>query len=130
MRVTEINKKGNWSSSLWTLSMKEALKNSKNNTCVGEKLLLETTTFKVWSIYLAPGKTLAFHKHNKPYFYTIKNDGKSRSFYEDGSITETYYKKDAIKYFSNLNKENYFIHNLENIGNTTLIFTTTEFKIA
>lgn len=32
------------------------------------------------------------------------------------------------KHFNDLNEENFFIHNLENIGNTTLIFITVEFK--
>ena len=125
MKTTIINPKGNWSSP-WTDKKILAIKKAKN--MVGEKLLLETNTFKVWSIHLPVGKSLPFHKHNKPYFYTAKNEGKSRSFYADGSIIETIYQKDDIKYFNDLNEKNFFIHNLENIGNTPLIFTTVEFK--
>ena len=128
MKITQINKTGNWNSPLWTKTQKEALQNATENTPIGEHLLLETDTFKVWSIHLPKGKSLPFHKHNKPYFFTIKNKGKSRSFYADGTITETAYQKDDIKYFNKLNTYDYFIHNLENIGDTTLIFTTVEFK--
>lgn len=128
MKIKEINKAGNWGFP-WTTKLKSAIAKNTENTNIGEQLLLEIENFKVWSIHLPIGESLPFHKHNKPYFYTVKNKGKSRSFYADGTITETEYKKDDIKYFNHLNINNYFIHNLENIGNTTLVFTTVEFKI-
>ncbi|QNM84724.1 cupin domain-containing protein [Polaribacter pectinis] len=127
MKTIEINKKGNWSS-FWTDELKEALKIAENNEVVGEQLLLETDTFKVWNIQLLAGKSLPFHKHSKPYFYTAITAGKSRSFYSDGRIDETEYKKNDVSYFNDLNESNYFIHNLENIGTSTLLFTTVEFK--
>lgn len=128
MKTTALNTVENWTHPLWTVALKEALQNGTENTQVGEHLLLETDEFKVWSIHLPAGQALPFHKHNKPYFYTIKEEGKSRSFYADGSITETSYQKDDIKYFNDLSEENYYIHNLENIGDTPLVFTTVEFK--
>jgi len=127
MKINIINKKGDWNFP-WTSALKQSVKNSINNINVGEHLLLETNEFKVWSIHLPTGKSLPFHKHNKPYFYTIKNEGKSRSFYADGTVTETEYNKNDIKHFDDLSEENFFIHNLENIGKTTLIFTTVEFS--
>jgi hypothetical protein len=127
MKTIEISKNGDWNYP-WTDDLKKSINNSPENTSVGEHLLLETDKFKVWSIHLPKGKFLPFHKHSKSYFYTIKNKGKSRSFYADGTITETEYEKDDIKYFNDISEDNYFIHNLENIGNTTLIFTTVEFK--
>lgn len=127
MKIETINKKGIWGSP-WTPKLKETLQENTNNTTVGEHLLLETNKFKVWSIHLPVGQSLPFHKHNKPYLYTIKNEGKSRSFYADGKVTETTYQKDDINYVNDLSEDNYFIHNLENIGDTPLIFTTVEFK--
>jgi hypothetical protein len=100
MKIKTINKKGDWSFP-WTGELKNAVENSTNNTIVGESLLLETDEFKVWSIHLPVGKSLPFHKHNKPYFYTIENKGKSRSFYADGTVTETEYKNNDIKHFLN-----------------------------
>ncbi|TMM30017.1 cupin domain-containing protein [Polaribacter aestuariivivens] len=127
MNTTEINKKGNWDS-FWTEDLKEALKKAEKNEIVGEHLVLENDIFKVWNIQLLAGKSLPFHKHSKPYFYTAITSGKSRSFYSDGKIVDTEYKKNDIRYFNNLSESNYFIHNLENIGTTTLLFTTVEFK--
>jgi len=127
MKVKEINKKGNWNFP-WTEELKKSANEYSDNTIVGEHLVLETDDFKVWSIHLPVGHSLPFHKHNKPYLYTIKNKGKSRSFYDDGRVIEAEYIKDDIKYFNDLNEENYFIHNLENIGKTVLVFTIVEFK--
>lgn len=128
MEKSVLNEAGNWEFP-WTAELKASMKKNSKNTNIGQQLLLETAGFKVWSIHLPSGKSLPFHKHNRPYFYTAKTEGRSRSFYTDGTIIETEYKKDDIQYFNYLNDENYFIHNLENIGNTTLIFTTVEFKI-
>ena len=127
MKIKTINKKDDWSFP-WTEKLKNAVENNVENTIVGEQLLLETNEFKVWNIHLPKGQSLPFHKHNKPYFYTIKNKGKSRSFYTSGTVTETEYNKNDIIHFNDLSEENFFIHNLENIGKTTLVFTTVEFK--
>ncbi|CAM1347006.1 hypothetical protein [Tenacibaculum insulae] len=127
MKITTINKKGDWSFP-WNDTLIKAAKENKNNNNVGEQLLLETDQVKVWSIHLPAGATLPFHQHSKPYFYTAKCKGKSRSYYTNGSVIETTYQKDDIKYFNDLSNKNYFVHNLENIGTTTLIFTTVEFK--
>lgn len=122
----EINPAGNWS--FWSEDMKAALEQSRDNTAIGDKMVYENDAFKVWTIHLPAGKSLLFHKHCKPYFYIALTPGKSRSFYNDGSVKEIEYKVNDIKNFNELTKDNSFIHNLENIGETTLIFTTVEFK--
>lgn len=127
MKVAEINKIGCWDL-IWTEKLKSELNSNTITENVGEQLILENDKFKVWSIHLSAGKSLPFHTHSKPYFYTVKGKGKSRSFFADGTIIETEYKKDDIKYFNDLDDSNHFTHNLENIGNTTLIFTIVEFK--
>ena len=127
MKISDINKAGNWSS-IWTEELKVSLRNQQENSQVGEKLILETEDFNVWSIKLPKGASLPFHRHSKPYFYTAINPGKSRSYYNDGSIKEIEYEANDIKYFNDLSEDNFFIHNLENIGETTLVFTTVEFK--
>lgn len=127
MKINHINKAGNWSS-IWTEDLKASLKNQQDNNQVGEKLILETENFKVWSIFLPKGAVLPFHKHSKPYFYRAIDAGKSRSFYNDGGVKEIEYKANDIRNFNDLSNDNFFIHNLENIGETTLIFTIVEFK--
>lgn len=127
MRTNEINAINDWSQP-WTDQLRDALKKGKNNTDVGEHLVFENDDVKVWVIHLPAKRSLPFHKHNKPYIYIAQSEGSSRSFYDDGRIIETTYSKGDTKHFPGLNEENHFIHNLENIGSTTLLFTTIEFK--
>ncbi|MGY0407094.1 MAG: hypothetical protein ACWIPJ_01865 [Polaribacter sp.] len=125
MKKNIISKSGDWN--LWTPKLKEALANSVNNTQVGQEIVLENSEFRIWSIHLPAGLSLPFHKHKNRYFWTALSSGKSRSYYNNGSIIETKYESGDTKYFKDLDENSYFIHNLENIGDTTLIFTTVEF---
>ncbi len=126
MKVETINTAGYWSVH-WTESLKKAIQLGANSHKIGQQLLLENKRVKIWHIELEPGQALPFHKHDKPYFYVCHTKGCSRSYFSNGSIIETYYEPNDIKYLNNLNTKNFFIHNLENIGTTTLHFTTVEF---
>ncbi len=84
---------------------------------------------RVWHISVAPGQRLPAHRHDRPYFWTVTTDGKSRSRYVDGRDAEAEYKKGETKYFD-LTPETGFTHDLENIGNTELCFVTVEFNLA
>ncbi len=125
MKKNIISNPNDWSK--WTPELKEALVSAENNTDVGDKIVFENSEFRVWQILLPAGKNLPFHKHENRYFWTVLSKGKSKSYYNDGSIIESEYQIGDTKYFSDLTKENYFLHNLENTGDTTLIFTTVEF---
>lgn len=127
MKVTKVNERGDWSHP-WTKELRQELEINNENEIVGEKLLLETDTIKVWSIHLPEGGRFPFHIHNKPYFYSAIDEGKSRSFYADGKVVDVEYRAKDITNFESLNEENFFIHNLVNIGETPLHFTTVEFK--
>ncbi|MEA9414130.1 hypothetical protein [Flavobacterium sp. PL02] len=126
MQATIINPAGTWE--LWTNKLRDELNNAENNRTVGEKLVFENKEFKVWTIHLPAGKELPFHKHCLRYFWTALSSGKSISYYNDGSVKEIIYEKGDTVYFDKLNEENFFIHNLKNTGETTLIFSTVEFK--
>jgi hypothetical protein len=120
-----INPEGNWG--FWTNQQKKELEEAVTNTAVGEKLVFENDEFKVWSIHLPAGQKLPFHTHVLRYFWTALSSGKSRSYYNDGSVKETTYQKGDTAYFPDLSSNHFFIHNLENIGETELIFSTVEF---
>ncbi len=126
MQFTIINKANNWA--FWKENERQLLLESNENTDVGEHLVFENDSIKVWTILLPAGKSLPFHKHNKKYVWTALSKGKSVSYYNDGSIIETIYTIGDTKSFEDLSETNYFIHNLINTGETTLIFTTIEFK--
>ncbi|CAN1538743.1 hypothetical protein MCETHM1_01668 [Flavobacteriaceae bacterium] len=125
MFKTIINPEGNWE--FWTDKQKQELAKTESNTSVGDKLVFENDEFKVWSIHLPVGQKLPFHKHCLRYFWTAMSSGKSRSYYNDGSVKETEYENGDTAYFHDLSSDHFFIHNLENIGETVLIFSTVEF---
>lgn len=123
MKKIIINQAHNWG--YWSEEYKQAVKNPQEG--IGEKIVLETDSYRVWTIHLPAGKKLPFHKHHRPYFWIALSEGKSRSYYMDGSVVESEYTSSQVMNFPDLNDDNYFVHNLENIGGTTLVFTTVEF---
>lgn len=126
MPCTLLNPSRNWD--YWSDELKEALTNASENTQVGEQLVLENDFLKAWIIHLEPGKSLPFHKHTKPYIWTVLSTGKTISYKHDGSVRETIYQIGDTGYNDTLSEENFFIHNLINTGETTLVFSTIEFK--
>ena len=95
---------------------------------VGQRLLSETDAVRVWRIELAPGERVAFHTHVLNYFWTALSPGRSRSTMGDGRVVETAYETGTTKHFTYGPGEK-MVHDLENIGNTTLAFTTVELKL-
>ena len=97
------------------------------NGMVGQRLLSETDDVRVWRIELAPGERVGFHKHVLNYFWTATSAGKSRSTYADGRTVETEYALGTTRHYRFGQGES-MVHDLENIGNTVLSFTTVELK--
>ena len=94
---------------------------------VGEKLVYENDEFKIWSIHLPPGGWFNFHRHTRPYYWTVLSVGKARSYHNDGTVLDTEYEIGDTKYFKDLSVDNFFIHDVLNTGDTALIFSTVEF---
>jgi hypothetical protein len=101
---------------------------SPGNGMVGQRLLSETEAVRVWRIDLKPGERVAFHTHVLNYFWTALSAGRSRSTLADGKSIETSYEIGTTKHFTYGLGER-MIHDLENIGDTDLSFTTVELKL-
>ena len=97
-----------------------------NNGCVGTTLLSESERVRVWIIRLAPGERIGFHRHVLDYFWTAVSAGQARSHTQDGSVIEATYAAGDTRHFVYGTGE-YKIHDLENVGDTDLWFTTVEF---
>ncbi|MEM7343062.1 MAG: cupin domain-containing protein [Chloroflexota bacterium] len=121
-----INQANNWS--YWSEAYKNELKNAHLNPNVGDKVVFENDEFRIWTIHLHPGDRIPFHIHRQDYYWTALSEGTARSHFDDGSVVEGHYDIGDTKYFKHLNEENYFIHDLHNIGDSVLIFSTVEFK--
>ncbi len=94
---------------------------------VGQRLLSDTDEVRVWRIELQPGERVAYHKHVLNYFWTATSAGRSRSHYGDGQVAETAYDVGTTRHYRFGPGES-MVHDLENIGDTVLSFTTVELK--
>ena len=96
------------------------------NGRVGTRLLSETDRVRVWEIRLAPGERIGFHRHVLDYFWTAVTPGRARLHMLDGSIAESTYVAGDTRHYVYGSGE-YTIHDLENVGDSDLWFTTVEF---
>ncbi|PZM08012.1 hypothetical protein [Rhizobium tubonense] len=106
---------------------KTEFKANQGNGRVGSRLVSETDRVRVWALTLGPNERLAFHTHVLDYFWTAVTGGSARSHYADGRIVEVSYQPGDTQHHSFRAGES-MTHDLENIGDTDLIFTTVEFK--
>jgi beta-alanine degradation protein BauB len=106
----------------------DTLAAGRANDRIGTELHLETDSMRIWHLRLSPGQRIAYHRHDRPYFWSVTTDGKGRSHFDDGRIVDIDYKKGESKYFNDLSAENMFVHDLTNIGDSELVFVTVEFN--
>lgn len=111
------------------LSMSQMLRDEIVNADarVGQNLVSENGLVRVWHISLAPGERLGFHRHELDYCWIALTPGRSRSMFSDGRMVETEYKAGDCKVFA-FGENETMVHDLTNIGDTRLAFTTIEFK--
>jgi beta-alanine degradation protein BauB len=95
------------------------------NTEVGTRLWFQNDRVKVWEIRLAPGERGPFHAHTRRYFWTAVEAGTGRQRLPDGSFTVRRYEVGDTQ-FLDLSPEDPMIHDLENVGDSTLRFVTVE----
>ena len=112
--------------SAWPSSIREEFEANQLNGRVGTRLLSETDRVRVWEIRLAPGERIGFHRHVLDYFWTAVTPGRARLHTEDGSAVEAVYAAGDTRHFA-FGRGEYKIHDLENIGDADLCFTTVEF---
>ena len=111
----------------WPATRRHEIQQNWNNRKVGTRVVSETESLRVWHLVLLPGERAPFHRHDEPYFWTVMGNGKARSYYHDGSVSDVEYVEGDTMHFD-LRDGNFFVHDLENIGNTKLSFVTVEFK--
>jgi hypothetical protein len=96
------------------------------NGCVGQRLISENERVRVWEIRLKPGERFGFHRHVLDYFWTAVMAGCARAHVNDGTTVEHTYKAGETRHETH-EAGHFKVHDLENIGDTELIFTTVEF---
>ncbi len=95
------------------------------NLDVGTALWFENDRIRVWEILLGPGERGPFHSHTRNYFWTVVEAGRGLQRFSDGTYTVRDYRVGDTKYLEHT-PATALIHDLENVGETTLRFVTVE----
>ena len=96
------------------------------NGCVGTTLLSESDRVRVWVIRLQPGERVGFHRHVLNYFWTAMTACRGRQHLMDGSTVEYDYQAGETRH-ETYRAGQFKVHDLENIGDTEMVFMTVEF---
>lgn len=103
----------------------EELAEAPRNLEIGTALWFENDRIRVWEVRLGPGERGPFHAHATNYFWTVVEGGRGLQRLGDGSFVVRDYRVGDTKYLEN-SPEAPMIHDLENVGDTTLRFVTVE----
>ncbi len=102
----------------------DELTGAEDNHEIASELLFENDRVRVWELALDPGERAPFHCHALPYFFVCVDAGRALTRLPDGNaVTVDYEVGDT--WFTDL-ADGAEIHDLENVGDTRLRFTTVE----
>jgi beta-alanine degradation protein BauB len=129
MALTMLDKQADRSQqTAWPQWLSDEFAQERNhpNGCVGNELLSESERVRVWTIRLRPGERLGFHRHVLDYFWSALTPGHGRQHLQDGSTVDHSYAAGETRHETYALGE-FKVHDLENIGEDDLVFTTVEF---
>lgn len=103
----------------------EEFEAAHNNACVGTVLLSESDRNRVWYMHLRPGERVGYHCHVLDYFWTCLTHGRAQSRINGAAPISRDYAPGDTSHLSYAKGER-MVHDLENIGDTDLVFITVE----
>ena len=101
------------------------LSDAPSNFDLGTTLWFENDRIRVWEVLLQPGERGPFHSHVTNYFWTVVEAGRGLQRFSDGTFVVRDYRLGETKNLDHT-PETALIHDLENVGSTTLRFVTVE----
>ena len=110
----------------WPQDLRDEFERRRGDGRVGSQLVSETERVRVWHLTLKPGQRIGFHTHVLDYFWTAVTGGWARSNYADGRVAEVSYNPGDTRHHR-YGPGEFMIHDLANVGDTELVFTTVEF---
>ncbi|MEM7429407.1 MAG: DUF1330 domain-containing protein [Pseudomonadota bacterium] len=111
----------------WSDAIRREFDNNKYNGNIGTDLVFENDTVRVWHMTLKPGENMPVHRHVLTYFWTAITPGRFLQRTYDGTTYESDYPA-GLTHFYDVGHGEFALHNLENVGNTTMIFCAVELK--
>lgn len=110
----------------WPQHLQDEFEANQFSGAVGDQLVFENESCRVWHLHLPPGGLLTFHRHVLDYFWSSLSAGVARGYYEDGRIQDVDHFPGETRFFRHGPGE-YFVHAVENVGDTEISFVTVEF---
>jgi len=104
---------------------RDELDRAPANLEVGTTLWFANDRIRVWEVRLEPGERGPFHAHTMDYFWTVVEPGTGLQRSVDGSYAIRDYTLGETRFLENT-PEDPMIHDLENVGDSTLRFVTVE----
>ncbi|MEM1162982.1 MAG: DUF1330 domain-containing protein, partial [Pseudomonadota bacterium] len=111
----------------WSDEMKREFDANRYNGQIGTDLMFENEAVRVWHMTLKPGEKMPVHRHVLTYFWTAVTPGRFLQRTYDGTTYESDYQA-GLTHFYDVGYAEYALHNLENVGTTTMIFVAVEMK--
>lgn len=105
----------------------EELARAGSNRQLGTALWFENDHVRIFEVRLEPGERGPFHVHDATYFWTVVEPGRGLQRFADGSFVVRDYALGDTKYLTHT-ADDPLVHDLENVGETTLRFVTVELK--
>jgi hypothetical protein len=97
------------------------------NRQLGTSLWFENDHVRVFEVRLEPGERGPFHVHDATYFWTVVEPGRGLQRFVDGTFVARDYALGETRYLVH-SPDDPLVHDLENVGSSTLRFVTVELK--
>ncbi|MES4908377.1 MULTISPECIES: hypothetical protein [unclassified Streptomyces] len=111
----------------WSPPLKQEFVDNAHNGWIGQSLVKETDSLRIWETHLQPGERVPVHRHVLDYFWIALTDGRARQHSGDGTTHEITYVRGQSLHFP-CAEGRYHLHDLKNIGDEVLSFLTIETK--
>ena len=111
----------------WSDEIIQEFKDNEMSGAIGTNLVFENASVRVWHMKLEPGERMPVHRHNQTYFWTAITPGRFLQRTYDGTTYESNYPQGET-HFYDVGRAEFALHNLENVGDTTMIFVAVELK--
>jgi len=124
MECLELNPKDDFSK--WEAKYLKELHLLEFNESLGNILLFEDNSIRLWNLKLDAGERIPFLRHNKNYSWISETNAILKSRSGNGRISLIRGNEGETRYIENANKG--YINDLENLGNVPAHFKVLEYK--
>ncbi len=124
MQCVELNPAGNFDP--WEQEKIDELLHQEISQSLGDRLVFENESVKLWDLRLDPGERIPFRNHNTNYSWVCTTGGLALTRHGDGKINMIKLEPGDTEYCENMGKN--YTNDLENIGENTIAINILEYK--